>query len=207
MSIALHYLDEDILVAEKPTRLLSVPGRGPQKQDCLVNRLALTHGEVLVVHRLDWETSGLMVLARNKPAQSELSRQFQQRKVSKQYLAEVYGEVAEPQGEVALPLICDWPNRPRQKVDYEQGKPSLTRWIRQTSAAKRTRMLLSPVTGRSHQLRVHMQALGHPILGDPLYAEGEALQMADRLLLHATRLTFQHPRSGMEMAFFSQPPF
>jgi tRNA pseudouridine32 synthase/23S rRNA pseudouridine746 synthase len=207
MSTPIHYLDQDILVAEKPTLLLSVPGRGPQKQDCLVSRLAAEHGEVLAVHRLDWETSGLMVLARNKAAHRELSRQFQQREVAKQYVAEVHGLVEGERGEVDLPLICDWPNRPRQKVDREQGKPSLTRWELLQKGANRSRLRLSPVTGRSHQLRVHMLSLGHPILGDPLYAEGEALVMAQRLLLHASMLRFSHPASGEAMAFDSPPPF
>ncbi len=207
MLIPLHYLDEDILVVEKPTLLLSVPGRGPQKQDCLVSRLSAEHGEVLAVHRLDWETSGLMVLARNKAAHRELSRQFQEREVAKQYIAVVYGDVGAERGEVDLPLICDWPNRPRQKVDMEQGKPSLTRWGLLEKGSDRCRLWLRPHTGRSHQLRVHMLSLGHPILGDPLYAEGEALTMAERLLLHATQLGFTHPHSGKAMVFESPPPF
>lgn len=207
MSIPLHYLDEDILVVDKPTLLLSVPGRGPEKQDCLVSRLAAEHGEVLVVHRLDWETSGLMVLARNKAAHRNLSIQFQEREVAKQYIAVVYGDVEAGQGEVDLPLICDWPNRPRQMVDMEKGKPSLTRWELLERGPERSRLRLSPVTGRSHQLRVHMLSMGHPILGDPLYAEGDALAMADRLLLHATRLEFCHPVSAEALSFASPPPF
>jgi tRNA pseudouridine32 synthase/23S rRNA pseudouridine746 synthase len=207
MLIPLHHLDEDILVVDKPTLLLSVPGRGPQKQDCLVSRLAAEHGEVLAVHRLDWETSGLMVLARNKAAHRELSRQFQEREVAKQYIAVVYGEVRTERGEVDLPLICDWPNRPRQKVDMEQGKPSLTRWELLEKGRDRCRLLLHPYTGRSHQLRVHMLSMGHPILGDPLYAEGEALVMAERLLLHASFLQFSHPASGERLSFTSAAPF
>lgn len=207
MSIQLFHADEDILVVDKPTLLLSVPGRGPEKQDCLVSRLTEEHGEVLVVHRLDWETSGLMVLARNKAAHRNLSIQFQEREVSKQYIAVVYGYLDEERGEVDLPLICDWPNRPRQMVDLEKGKPSLTRWQLLEKGDNRSRVLLSPVTGRSHQLRVHMLSLGHPILGDPLYATGEALKMAERLLLHATALGFRHPVTGEAMAFESPPPF
>ena len=207
MSIQLFYADENILVVDKPTLLLSVPGRGPEKQDCLVSRLTEEHGEVLVVHRLDWETSGLMVLARNKAAHRNLSIQFQEREVSKQYIAVVYGDVEADRGEVDLPLICDWPNRPRQMVDLEKGKPSLTRWDLLEKGDNRSRVLLSPVTGRSHQLRVHMLSLGHPILGDPLYATGEALMMAERLLLHATALGFRHPVTGEAMAFESPPPF
>lgn len=207
MSIPLFYLDEELLVVDKPTLLLSVPGRGPEKQDCLVSRLAAEHGEVLAVHRLDWETSGLMVLARNKVAHRELSLQFQQREVAKQYLAVVHGLVEGERGAVDLPLICDWPNRPRQKVDQGLGKPSLTRWERLELGNNRSRLRLSPVTGRSHQLRVHMLSLGHPILGDPLYAKGEALAMAERMLLHASMLNFRHPASGEPMHFDSPPPF
>ncbi len=211
MSLPLHFLDDELIVTDKPTLLLSVPGRGPDKQDCLLSRLAAEYGEVHAVHRLDWETSGLMVVARNKAAHRALSRQFQEREVDKQYIAVVYGVVAEGRGEVDLPLICDWPNRPRQKVDWEQGKPSLTRWEVIEREADRSRLLLSPVTGRSHQLRVHMLAMGHPILGDPLYAplhaNGEALKMAERLLLHATRLQFRHPVTNEALAFESPPPF
>ena len=207
MSIKVHYRDDDILVVDKPTLLLSVPGRGPEKQDCLMSRLVAEYGEVLAVHRLDWETSGLMVVARNKAAHRELSHQFQQREVEKGYTAVVHGEVEQRNGEVDLPLICDWPNRPRQKVDHEQGKPSLTRWELLEKGGGKSRLRLRPVTGRSHQLRVHMLSMGHPILGDPLYAEGEALAMAERLLLHASQLSFRHPCSGEWMGFESIVPF
>jgi len=200
-------MDEHCIVVDKPTLLLSVPGRGPQKQDCLVSRLATDYGEVMAVHRLDWETSGLMVLARNKTSHRELSRQFQHREVGKEYTAVVLGDVAGESGVVDLPLICDWPNRPRQKVDHEQGKPSLTRWELLQRGERRSRLRLCPITGRSHQLRVHMMSMGHPILGDPLYAEGEALQVAERLLLHASRLSFHHPSDGDAMSFDSLPPF
>lgn len=207
MTIPVLYFDDDMLVVDKPTLLLSVPGRGPEKQDCLVSRLTAEHGEVLIVHRLDWETSGLMVVARNKAAHRNLSMQFQEREVSKQYVAVVYGALEAEQGDVDLPLICDWPNRPRQMVDMEKGKPSLTHWELLERGDNRSRLLLSPVTGRSHQLRVHMLSMGHPILGDPLYSEGEALVMAERMLLHATRLGFSHPQTGEAMEFESPPPF
>ncbi len=207
MTLPLLHVDEDILVVEKPTLLLSVPGRGEQKQDCVVSRLQQSYGEVLVVHRLDWETSGLMLLARNKVAQREMSRQFQQREVGKCYTAVVHGRVSVQSGEVDVPLICDWQNRPRQKVCHETGKPSLTRWNVVERGEVSTRLLLSPVTGRSHQLRVHMLSMGHPILGDPLYAQGEALTMAERLLLHATTLNICHPTSGEPMQFESPAPF
>lgn len=207
MSIPIHYVDDDILVVDKPTLLLSVPGRGPEKQDCLLSRLQPEYGEVLAVHRLDWETSGLMVLARNKEAHRHLSRQFQEREVEKRYIAVVFGQVEADRGEVNLPLICDWPNRPKQKVDFELGKPSLTRWELLQRDNDRSRLLLMPVTGRSHQLRVHLLSMGHPILGDPLYAEGEALTMAERLLLHAKWLQFCHPACDRVMEFESSPPF
>jgi tRNA pseudouridine32 synthase/23S rRNA pseudouridine746 synthase len=206
-SIQLLHADADLLIVVKPTRLLSVPGRGPEKQDCLVSRLAAEHGEVLAVHRLDWETSGLIVLARNKRAHREMSILFQQRAVEKQYVAVVYGQVAAQQGEVNLPLIVDWPNRPRQMVDHEQGKPSLTQWRLLQREEDRSRLLLTPITGRTHQLRVHLLSIGHPILGDTLYAEPPALTMAPRLLLHATTLQFRHPLTGELMAFESPPPF
>jgi tRNA pseudouridine32 synthase/23S rRNA pseudouridine746 synthase len=172
-----------------------------------VSRLAAEHGEVLAVHRLDWETSGLIVLARNKRAHREMSILFQQRAVDKQYVAVVYGQVAAQQGEVNLPLIVDWPNRPRQMVDHEQGKPSLTQWRLLQREEDRSRLLLTPITGRTHQLRVHLLSIGHPILGDTLYAEPPALMMAPRLLLHATTLQFRHPVTGEMMAFESPPPF
>jgi tRNA pseudouridine32 synthase/23S rRNA pseudouridine746 synthase len=207
MSIRLLYVDEDLLVVDKPTLLLSVPGRGPEKQDCLVSRLAAEHGEILAVHRLDWETSGLMVLARNKKTHRELSIQFQQRAVFKQYIAVVFGRIEGEQGEVNLPLIVDWPNRPRQKVDYEEGKPSVTHWNLLERGAEQSRLLLIPITGRTHQLRVHLLSIGHPILGDSLYAEEPALSMAERLCLHATVLKFHHPLTGVALEFESAPPF
>jgi tRNA pseudouridine32 synthase/23S rRNA pseudouridine746 synthase len=207
MSIRLLHVDEDLLVVDKPTLLLSVPGRGPEKQDCLVSRLAAEHGEILAVHRLDWETSGLMVLARNKKTHRELSIQFQQRAVFKQYIAVVFGRIEGEQGEVNLPLIVDWPNRPRQKVDYEEGKPSVTHWNLLERGAEQSRLLLTPITGRTHQLRVHLLSIGHPILGDSLYAEEPALSMAERLCLHATVLKFHHPLTGVALEFESAPPF
>lgn len=207
MSIQLLHADDDLLVVVKPTLLLSVPGRGPEKQDCLVSRLAAEYGEVLAVHRLDWETSGLLVLARNKRAHREMSILFQQRAVEKQYVAVVYGRVAAEQGEVNLPLIVDWPNRPRQMVDHERGKPSLTRWEVMEREGDRSRLRLTPITGRTHQLRVHMLSMGHPILGDSLYAEPPALTLAPRLLLHAATLGFCHPLTGEALAFESPPPF
>ncbi len=207
MSLEICFVDEHIVVVRKPTLLLSVPGRGEDKQDCVVSRLQGDFPGIREVHRLDWETSGLMLLAQHKAAHREMSRQFQERQVEKSYIAMVAGVPLQERGEIDLPLRCDWPNRPRQMVDPQQGKPSLTRWERLTDDGDSSRLRLTPVTGRSHQLRVHLRAIGHPILGDQLYAGTKAQSMADRLLLHATSLTFTHPVSGEAVQFRDEPPF
>jgi tRNA pseudouridine32 synthase/23S rRNA pseudouridine746 synthase len=207
MSLALIHVDESLVVIDKPTLLLSVPGRGADKQDSVVTRLARDFPGIREVHRLDWETSGLLLLARNRDAHSELSRQFREREVSKRYIALVFGELLQEAGEVTLPLRRDWPNRPRQIVDSEDGKPSHTHWRRLALENGCSRVALTPTTGRTHQLRVHMQALGHPILGDGLYAHAEALSLAPRLTLHATHLGFRHPASGEFLRFSSAAPF
>jgi tRNA pseudouridine32 synthase/23S rRNA pseudouridine746 synthase len=203
----LIFRDEAFLVVDKPSGLLSVPGRGEDKQDCLAARVQAEYPEALIVHRLDMETSGLLVLARGEEAHRRLSRLFRERQVDKRYIAVVAGHLEQERGEVDLPLITDWPNRPRQKVDFELGKPSLTlfRTLHYDPATDATRVELEPVTGRSHQLRVHMLSLGHPIQGDPLY--GPAPPAGGRLLLHASRLAFPHPFSGEPMAFVSDPAF
>lgn len=201
----LHHLDDSLLVAEKPAGLLSVPGRLPENQDCLVSRLQVLYPDALTVHRLDQVTSGLMLYARGKVMQAALSAQFEKRVVSKRYEAVVQGVIEGDAGEVALPLICDWPNRPRQMVDFERGKPALTRWwvLDRDLQLQRTRVELEPVTGRSHQLRLHMASLGHPIVGDVMYGA----QPAERVQLHARRLQFVHPVRGEMMAFVSRSPF
>lgn len=198
---------ESFLVLDKPSGLLSVPGRGEDKQDCLATRVQAEFPDALVVHRLDMETSGLLVMARGEESHRLLSRHFRERQVDKRYVAVVAGRMQATQGEVDLPLITDWPNRPRQKVDFDLGKPSLTRFrvLQHDPKADTTRVELEPVTGRSHQLRVHMASLGHPILGDPLYGHPGA--RSQRLLLHATRLAFPHPLTGEPMAFASAPDF
>lgn len=201
------HVDEQIVVVEKPTLLLSVPGRGPEKQDSVVTRLQGDFPGIREVHRLDWETSGLMLLARTPQAHRELSRQFREREVEKSYTAVVFGKLQQKAGQVALPLCADWPNRPRQKVDPQQGKPSLTHWQCLSIESGNSRVALTPVTGRSHQLRVHMLSLGHPILGDRLYAPVEAQALASRLLLHAACLGFSHPESGRFLVFRSEVPF
>lgn len=206
-----HYLHVDaaLLVVDKPSGLLSVPGRGADKADCLVARVHADYPDALIVHRLDMETSGLMVLARDADTHRALSMQFQQRQVSKRYVAVVDGCLAAASGTIDLPLITDWPNRPRQKVDFALGKPSLTRYrlLTHDAAANTSRVELEPETGRSHQLRVHLMSLGHPILGDALYASPPVQRKAQRLLLHAEFLAFRHPQTGAAMAFTRKEPF
>ena len=210
--IHLHYIDDALLVAEKPAGLLSVPGRSAENQDCVVARLQAVYADALTVHRLDQVTSGLLLHARGKDMQVALSMQFEKRQVGKRYEAIVQGLLEDGAGEVDLPLIVDWPNRPKSKVDFEIGKPSHTRW-RVLSVAEVpglgpcARLALQPVTGRSHQLRVHLLALGHPILGDDLYAQGPALAASPRLLLHATRLCLPHPATGQMAEWHSPAPF
>jgi tRNA pseudouridine32 synthase/23S rRNA pseudouridine746 synthase len=198
--------DADFLIVDKPEGLLSVPGKGPEKADCLMARLQARYPRVLLVHRLDTDTSGVMVFARTSAAQVAIAAQFERRETGKVYVARVWGEVAEDAGRVDLPLIVDWPNRPRQHVNHETGRPAVTDWKVMARGAGETRMRLMPRTGRSHQLRVHMQALGHPILGDPLYATGAAAEFP-RLMLHAARLEFVHPAPGATVAFDSPVPF
>lgn len=205
-SLPVVFADDALIVVEKPAGLLSVPGRGAERADCLVSRVQQVYPDALAVHRLDMSTSGLLVLARGEEMHRRLSRLFRDRQVGKRYIAVVAGLMAAASGEIDLPLIVDWPNRPRQMVDHAIGKPSLTRyWVRQRDpAANTTRVELEPWTGRSHQLRVHMAALGHPILGDELYGDEAS---APRLLLHATTLTFAHPLSGDTLAFRVEPAF
>ena len=205
----LIYADHALLVVNKPGGLLSVPGRGSDKQDCLIKRVQTDYPDALIVHRLDFDTSGLLVIARGKTIHRRLSIVFQDRRVEKRYIAVVDGELAQNCGEVCLPLIVDWPNRPRHKVDFETGKPSLTRYLvlSYDAAGHCSRLELTPETGRTHQLRVHMQALGHPILGDSLYADALTRTKANRLLLHAEFLAFEHPESGEQLSFTCSAAF
>jgi tRNA pseudouridine32 synthase/23S rRNA pseudouridine746 synthase len=202
------YVDEALIAVNKPAGLLSVPGRGDDRQDCLISRVQQDYPEALVVHRLDLSTSGLLLFARGKAMQSHISKLFEARKISKSYTAIVDGVPEKEVGSVDLPLICDWPNRPKQKVDYILGRRSLTRYRRLSieEDGQASRMALEPVTGRSHQLRVHMASLGHPILGDDLYA-GPAFERAPRLLLHATDLALPHPLTGELLSLHCPPPF
>jgi tRNA pseudouridine32 synthase/23S rRNA pseudouridine746 synthase len=201
-------VDEHLLVLDKPAGLLAVPGRGPDKQDCLAARAQAMWPDALVVHRLDMATSGLFLMARGAAMQKELSRLFERRLVHKRYEAVVAGRL-EGHGTVELPLLVDWPNRPKQKIDHDQGRPSTTHWraLAHDAAANTTRVSLEPVTGRSHQLRVHLAAIGHPMLGDALYAPAEVQALAPRLLLHACELGFPHPASGETLRLASRAPF
>lgn len=196
--------DQDLLLVDKPSGLLSVPGKAEGHRDCLESRVKEAVPEALLVHRLDMDTSGLMVFAMNRRAQRHLGLQFERRHLEKTYEAEVVGCVAGEAGEIDLPLTVDWPNRPLQKVCHETGKPALTRWQVIGRGESRTRVLLMPKTGRSHQLRVHMLALGHPILGDRFYGTGD---LAPRLLLHSGCLGLYHPSGGAWVSFVSRCPF
>lgn len=203
--VVLH-ADDHVLVVDKQAGLLSVPGRGEDRADCLIARLREAFPTVLLVHRLDLDTSGVMVFALTPQAQRHLSKQFEDRLTKKVYVARLSGRLQPETGRVDLPLIVDWPNRPRQKVDHAEGRPAQTDWrvVRATDAETRVRLM--PVTGRSHQLRVHMASLGHPILGDPLYATGTAADHP-RLMLHAESLRFRHPDTGVQTGFAAKVPF
>jgi tRNA pseudouridine32 synthase / 23S rRNA pseudouridine746 synthase len=203
------HADASLLVVCKPSGLLSVPGRGADKQDCAAVQVQAAYSDALVVHRLDMATSGLMLFARGAEVQRQLSMAFEKRAISKRYVAVVHGNVASDTGEINLPLLTDWPNRPLQKVDVELGKPSLTRYtvLSRDPAQNSSRLLLEPVTGRSHQLRIHLRELGHPIWGDALYAPAPVLALSSRLLLHATSLSFSHPANGEALHFTSEAPF
>ncbi len=188
----LIYCDDSLLIVNKPSGLLSVPGRGADKQDCLSSRIGRDFPDALIVHRLDMATSGLLMFARGIAMQRRLSELFRDREVEKRYVAVVAGILETDTGEVNLPIVADWPNRPLRKIDAETGKPSLTRYRVLAQYTDTTRVELEPVTGRTHQLRVHMKAIGHPILGDALYGDPAS---SSRLLLHALSLSFPHPVS------------
>ena len=217
----LWHSDDDLLVVEKPAGLLAVPGRGPEKSDCLSARVAAIWPGALVVHRLDMATSGLMIFARHAAAQRLLGTAFAERRVQKRYVAVVTGtprpnDSSAQWQTIDLPIAADWPRRPLRIIDTRLGRPSLTRWrcdpagpggIASCAPFPASRLLLGPETGRTHQLRVHLQAIGHPILGDALYAPAEVAAAAPRLLLHASRLAFAHPATGQPLAFESPAPF
>ncbi|HCH24223.1 MAG TPA: RNA pseudouridine synthase [Oceanospirillaceae bacterium] len=201
-SLPILYADAALVLVNKPSGLLSVPGRDPANYDSVYSRLLARFGEIHVVHRLDMDTSGVMILARHKDALRHLSRQFQQRTTRKHYLAWVDGVMEQAQASVNLPLRCDWPNRPKQMVDMIQGKPSLTEYevLRFDEAKQASLVRLTPITGRSHQLRVHMAALGNPILGCRFYAHEQVQEKATRLQLHAEYLQVLHPDSNLPLS-------
>lgn len=198
--------DHEVLLVDKPSGLLSVPGKGEHLADCLINRVKAVFPEILLIHRLDRDTSGVMIFALTPKAQRHLGLQFEKRQTKKTYLAQVWGKVVEKSGTVDLPITVDWPNRPLQKVDFENGRSAQTDWRVIHYNEKSSRIRLYPKTGRSHQLRLHMKEIGHPILGDPLYATGEALN-APRLMLHAEKLQFRHPNGGRGMSISAKSPF
>ncbi len=209
MSLTVIHENEALLVLDKSYGLLAVPGRGADKQDCLSARVQARWPDALVVHRLDMATSGLMLFARGTDLQRRLSRDFAARRIEKHYVALVAGRMSSDSGCIELPLSADWPRRPMQKVDVAQGKPSRTDWqvIDFDPQLQATRLALQPLTGRTHQLRVHLQAIGHPILGDALYAPPAVRDAAERLMLHASELGLAHPTSGAALRLRCAAPF
>lgn len=207
--IEILYEDQHLLLINKPEFLLSVPGRHRLNKDCMITRIQQSYPTASVVHRLDLDTSGIMVVPLNKATHSHISRQFQERRVHKTYQAVVYGSVENDEGSVELPIKTDWENRPLQKICHQNGKHALTNYnvMKRDPDNNCTRLLLKPVTGRSHQLRIHMREIDHPILGCDMYAHKEALSMASRLMLHATSLEFEHPSSGEKVLGNCPPGF
>lgn len=204
--LSILHEDAEVMLVDKPQGLLSVPGKGPDLGDCLLSRVQAAFPDALLVHRLDRDTSGVMIFALTPYAQRHLGLQFEKRMTRKTYVARVWGVPAEKSGTVDLPLIVDWPNRPRQMVCHETGKSAQTEWRVLKAQGDTARVRLHPKTGRSHQLRVHMLALGHPILGDPFYATGAARDFP-RLMLHSEELRFKHPEGGRSMKVRAQAPF
>jgi len=201
------YQDEAFLIVNKPPGLLSVPGRLPEHQDALSTRLQAAFTSCRVVHRLDMATSGLMVFALSAESHRRLSAQFERREVKKRYVCRILGQPPKREGTLKSPLICDWPERPKQKICWVQGKAAITHFRLAYSDKNTTLLFLYPVTGRSHQLRVHMQHLGFPILGDRLYAPASLVAQSSRLCLHAQALALRHPFTGVPLHFSSRVPF
>jgi tRNA pseudouridine32 synthase / 23S rRNA pseudouridine746 synthase len=204
----LDILHEDaaIIIVNKPAGLLTVPGKLENRQDCLVTRLQAARWDALTVHRLDCDTSGVIIFARTKQAQGFLGQEFEKRRAQKTYIARLAGQLVPDSGTIDLPLGSDWDYRPRQKVDHSHGRPAVTDWQVIDRTASETRVRLTPHTGRSHQLRVHMLSLGHPILGDQIYAP-ETLANHSRLMLHAETLSLHHPTTGDRVTFTAPAPF
>lgn len=204
--VSILYRDADLLVLDKPSGLLSVPGRHPALADSLATRVQKEFPRALMIHRLDKDTSGIVLMSLNRRAHAAIARQFEERTTRKSYIAEVWGNIENDEGLIDLPLAIDPDNKPRHRVDHANGKPAQTRWQVLARGASTTRLKLVPLTGRTHQLRVHMKAMGHVIVGDEFYAEGEPLAAADRLLLHAEQLSFRHP-DGTDVTFTAPVPF
>ncbi|OZG73750.1 bifunctional tRNA pseudouridine(32) synthase/ribosomal large subunit pseudouridine synthase RluA [Hahella sp. CCB-MM4] len=201
----IRYRDRDIIVVNKPSGILTSPGKGSELEDSIWRRVQQIYPLSQVVHRLDMATSGVLILALRKKAEIALKKQFMNRTVAKTYVARVAGVMEQDSGLVDLPLICDWEHRPKQKVCFEHGKPAQTRFSVISRSANSTLVALYPITGRSHQLRVHMLALGHPILGDRFYASPDIIAQSSRLLLHAQSIAFNHPYSDERMTFDVTP--
>ncbi|PHR55430.1 MAG: RNA pseudouridine synthase [Robiginitomaculum sp.] len=201
------YEDDHYLILNKPAELLSVPGKALSARDCLESRAQAYNPDARIIHRLDMATSGVMVLALTPEAHRHIGLQFERRYVSKTYTACVWGQVHGDSGHIDLPLICDWPNRPLQKIDFERGKRARTDWEVISRHSNHTHLRLHPITGRSHQLRVHLLSQGYPILGDRLYAHEQAFTASKRLMLHAESLSFRHPDGGAHMHYTTPSPF
>ena len=206
-SIPILHQDKALIVCDKPSGLLTVPGKHPDHWDCLEHRIQSAFPDARIVHRLDKDTSGVIVLARNASTHRNLGLQFERRHVRKTYIAEVAGQIRQKSGVISAPLRCDWPNRPLQIIDWDHGRPAQTHWHVDKLQNQSTRVTLTPVTGRSHQLRVHMLSIGHTVLGDRFYGTDEVAARAERLHLHASTLSFIHPETGQHMEFNSPAPF
>ena len=204
--LVILHADHEVVVLDKPAGLLSVPGKTPDLADCLLARVQAAFPTALLVHRLDRDTSGVMIFALTPHAQRHLGLQFENRQTKKTYVARVWGRVSEKEGVIDLPLNVDWPNRPLQMVDHENGRPAVTDWRLLRATETESRMRLMPRTGRSHQLRVHMLSMGHPILGDPFYATGPARDYP-RMMLHSETLQFRHPDGGKGTRVTAPCPF
>ena len=205
-SLQIVYEDSEIVALDKPSGLLSVPGKGEHLADCLLSRVQKVFPHALLVHRLDRDTSGVMIFGLSPHAQKHLGQQFEKRRMKKTYVARVWGEMTETSGHVDLPLCVDWPNRPKQMVDHENGRQAVTDWKLLRANDEESRLRMFPKTGRSHQLRVHCMEIGHPILGDPFYASGPARDHP-RLMLHSESIRFRHPDGGRTMRFSVKTPF
>ncbi|MCO4796595.1 MAG: RluA family pseudouridine synthase [Amylibacter sp.] len=201
------YIDDDVLVVNKPSGLLTVPGKELKHHDSLELRVKIEYPNSFLVHRLDMDTSGVIIFALSKSTQRSLNLQFEKRIVKKLYEARVFGNITEDNGFIDLPLIVDWPNRPLQKIDAKEGKSALTHWQVLDREGDVTRVALMPETGRTHQLRVHMMSLGHTILGDRFYGNVAEINLANELQLHAKDLMIIHPKNGKKITFKAPLPF